>query len=40
MFEKSMELIVKETKNPYIKNMLSYEKEKLNDFCTNNNFKL
>jgi ribosomal protein L40E/tetratricopeptide (TPR) repeat protein len=40
MFEKSMELIVKETQNQYIKDLLNFEKEKLNDFCTQNSIKL
>lgn len=40
MFEKAMEFVVKETNNPYIKNCVTFEKEKLNDFCTQKGFKL
>ena len=40
MFEKAMEFVVKETKNQYIKNSLTFEKEKLNDFCAEKGFKL
>lgn len=40
MFEKAMEFVVKETKNQYIKNSITFEKEKLNDFCTEKGFKL
>ena len=40
MFEKAMEFVVKETKNQYIKNCITFEKEKLNDFCIQKGFKL
>ena len=40
MFEKAMEFVVKETNNSYIKNCVTFEKEKLNDFCTQKGFKL
>ena len=40
MFEKAMEFVVKETQNQYIKNCITFEKEKLNDFCIQKGFKL
>lgn len=40
MYEKAMEFVVKHTNNPYIKNCLSLEKEKLNDFCADKGLKL
>jgi len=40
MFEKAMEFVVKETQNSFIKNSITFEKEKLNDFCTDKGFKL
>ena len=40
MFEKSMEYVVKNTQNPYVKNLIDTEKEKLNKFCTEKGIKL
>lgn len=40
MYERGMEIVVKETKNSYIKNVLTDLKTKLNDFCKENGFKL
>ncbi len=36
MYEKAMELVVKETENNYIKNSINYSKNRLNEFCKNN----
>lgn len=40
MFEKSMEYVVKETRNPYIKNNINIAKEQLNAFCLQKSIKL
>lgn len=40
MYEKSMEILVKETQNGYIKSSLNHKKEKLNDFCRENSIRL
>ena len=40
MYEKSMELAVRETNNAFVKNVVNHQKELLNDFCVKHGFKL
>lgn len=40
MYEKAMELTVKETQNAYVKNAVVQQKEMLNEYCLKNGFNL
>ena len=40
MYEKAMEIVVKDTQNSYIKDAVSSQKSRLNDFCQSNGIKL
>lgn len=40
MYEKALELVIKDTHNNYMKNTVNYQKDLLNDFCLKNGIKL
>ena len=40
MYEKAMELVISNTENLYVKNLINIHKKELNDFCQVKNIKL
>ena len=40
MYEKALEVVISKTQSPYVKNAVEYQKDLLNKYCTENNYKL